>query len=103
MLQSCLNFLPEHAEFINEHCAKVCEHGRVAIHNASGVMLSYLESDDYGRRMVIGLLAVERLANAAELSDAFGVSDSTVYRLSEVLSRKRRQRIVAPTRRPRGL
>ena len=80
MLQSCLNFLPEHAEFINEHCAKVCENGRVAIHNASGVMLSYLESDDYGRRMAIGLLAVERLANAAELSDAFGVSHSTVYR-----------------------
>ena len=55
MLQSCLTFLPEHAEFINEHCAKVCENGRVAIHNASGVMLSYLQSDDYGRRMAIGL------------------------------------------------
>ena len=80
MLQSCLNFLPEHSEFINEHCAKVCENGRVAIHNASGVMLSYLQSDDYGRRMAIGLLAVERLANAAQLSDAFGVSHSTVYR-----------------------
>ncbi len=56
MLQSCLNFLPEHAEFINERCAKVCENGRMAIHNASGVMLSYLESDDYGQRMAIGLL-----------------------------------------------
>ena len=55
MLQSCLTFLPEHAEFINEHCAKVCENGRVAIHNASGVMLSYLQFDDYGRRMAIGL------------------------------------------------
>ena len=55
MLQSCLTFLPEHAKFINEHCAKVCENGRVAIHNASGVMLSYLQSDDYGRRMAIGL------------------------------------------------
>lgn len=80
MLQTQLQLLPQSARPISSHCAMDCDADRVVIYNAGGVIMSYSQADDHGRRLAIGFLADQGLANAAELSAAFSVSVITVYR-----------------------
>lgn len=83
MLQSCIPFLPEGAQIINDHVALYRHDGEIQFYTASGPIFSCREDDRYGLRLAQGILTQNTSVTCAQLAKVLGINRSTVYRNSQ--------------------
>jgi len=79
-LQLSLPLIPEDAVLLSDKLAFSNNNGFIQFFNATGIIYRCLENDKESLMFALGMFFDLKLAKAKDLSNNFGVSESTIYR-----------------------